>query len=72
MIEFLQKRKERLTREYRDDPKITTWARIQECKYILRYLTHDITGSKKAAGTAKGGAGASQSPADNTSPATHR
>ena len=55
MIEFLQKRKERLTREYRDDPKITTWARIQECKYILRYLTHDITGSKKAAGTAEGG-----------------
>lgn len=57
MIEFLQTRKERLTREYRDNPKITTWARIQECKYLLRYLTHDITGSKKAALTAEGGAG---------------
>ena len=58
MKEFLTARKERLTREYRDNPKITTWARLQECKYILRYITHDIAGSKKTAGTAERGPGA--------------
>ena len=58
MKEFLTARKERLTREYRDNPKITTWARIQECKYILRYITDDITGSKKTAVTTAGGVGA--------------
>ena len=58
MKEYLLSRKERLTREYRDNPKITNWARLQECKYILKWLAHDATSREKAAGTAKGGSGA--------------
>ena len=62
MKEFLLARKERLTREYKDNPKLTTWARIQECKYILRYITYDATGRQKAASTAAGRVSALPSP----------
>jgi len=65
MKEYLLSRKERLTREYRDNPKITNWARLQECKYILKWLAHDATSREKAAGTAKGGSGALPSSDDN-------
>lgn len=56
MIEILKQRKDKLTRAYKANPQLATYARLREVTLILNKLyQHDAARSKKDSGPAEGG-----------------
>ena len=54
MRDILLKRREKLTKEYRNDPNIFTYARLQEIGLLLKkFPEHDTRASKADTSSAK-------------------